>query len=391
MTKKGPNTKKFIHDLKGPAVLAPIEIKDIVESRTAKGARQDLAKKYGISEKRVMTIWNRYYGGSTLKDCASGLKIPLPAIDVPTKDITMRRCKTERAEYAAKAPKTKDLDRPVRASAIRKIPARKEVGRDLELIPADMDDTDAEIIAGEIEAGNNSAELIAAMTELINSNKELSESARDSLKLARKSLKQRTSARSKYISQSEEDNESNIDDDSTIDYRKYETASESESEAGTRAMGHDKSSRKNGPVRNSGDTRDDSGCYNEVYQSNPAVEQRVRNLPHMERYMEFDKRPGIRATGSSNRAKPVYQIKREWSESDEESGDNNENSRYESTISSAKYDAGKRGVQSNNSYIGNKLGPQPGQIGRISGPGGNRSSETVAVLSFADQVRKRPV
>lgn len=362
--------KKFIHDLKGPAILSPTEIKDIVESRAEKGARKDLAKKYGISEKRVLTIWKEYYGGGTLKDYASGLKKELPNSDVKTKDINMRRIKTERAQYSAKEPKVKDLDKPdTRASSIRKIPVK--IDRELQLDPKTMDDHDAEVVAGQIQAGNDSSELIAVMTELINSNKQLSESAIKSLKLARETVKKRNKNTSDNIySQSEND----TDDSTTIykpkkkqtkfvspDISEYteESEYETESEEGDRFIqyANDISGARRKDAR-----IDDSRC-------NAAISIPIQRVPDMDRHMEFDQGLRLRPTGHTGRAKPIYKTGGERAEYDEESGYNFEDSRYEQEIPSVKHNSRKNAVQSNNSHFNNKFNKEPRESQRISGKG----------------------
>jgi hypothetical protein len=182
-TKSGKS--KFIHDVKGPAVLTIDVITDIVNGRKLTSARKTLAERHGISENRVNSIWKEYYGGTTLKHFESGLKKQIPTTRADSDEAHTRKYKSERGVYTAKDPKVLD-SADAKAKVVRKVAPQKKIKtRDLDLDNVeDMDDNDAEIIAGEVVNGNNSVELMAAMTELIESNKHLSATAVMSLKQA---------------------------------------------------------------------------------------------------------------------------------------------------------------------------------------------------------------
>ena len=172
MTTANKGKPPCIHALKGPERLPPEAVKDIVESRAISGARKELAKKYGISETRVNRLWLEYYGGGKLSDYKSGLKKPLPTEPVNTADITVRRIKTARGEYTAREPKIEKInaktDAKLRAAPVR---ALKPI-RELNVNESDIDaisDVDAEIIAGEIGAGNNNPELMDLFGRLLES------------------------------------------------------------------------------------------------------------------------------------------------------------------------------------------------------------------------------
>jgi hypothetical protein len=375
--KKLGTSNRFIHELKGPTVLKPDEIKDIVDSRPIQKARQTMANKYGVSAKRIDNIWYDYYGGTTLKDYQTGLKKPLPTAPVATKDLSLRHIKTIRGEYSVKEPKTKDLDRPnSKAVAVRKIPA---AGRDLELIPEEMDDRDAEIVAGEIRAGNNSQELISVMTELIDSNKQLSESAIKSLKLARAAFRAR---KRDAISCSETENdESNIDDDdSTATYRR---GAESELES---VQEEQESRDRRRPVGLPRECTEFDGEYDSEYST--AASSGPRRVQCDQRSVEQRQGTRVQPTGSTARARPIYKTERERPEYDEEQGDCCEDIGYESALPPAQYYRRQGGVQQNYPNRGDQFGPQSGQGERISRGGGDRSGEVVAQLPW---LRGRPL
>lgn len=161
--------------LKGPLKLSIETIKDIVNSRSMHNARSKLAEKHGISENRVNRIWTEYYGGNTLKDYKTGLKKPLP--DDLKEEKTPRQVIIGNKKLTAKEP-------VVKAQVARTLsPKVRKQTLDID----DLDnatDQEADIIAGAVHAGNDNSELIEAMRYLIESNKSLSDSARENLKTA---------------------------------------------------------------------------------------------------------------------------------------------------------------------------------------------------------------
>lgn len=228
ITHKKPN--RYVHEVKGPEVLTPSQIKDIIESRPLPFARKKMSDKYGISVVRVNNIWKQYYGGGTLKDYETGLKVPLPTEAIKTADITMRKFRTERGTYMAKDPKIINENPAAIATAVRRLkPSRKIVNKDLDLDNTDaMGDNEAEILAGEVSAGNNSSELLEAVYELLEHNQHISDRAISALENALKAVSKRQSRAQRrnagsYSEYSESDYDaSNIgdtEDDSTITYK----------------------------------------------------------------------------------------------------------------------------------------------------------------------------
>lgn len=217
-------TKKknqFIHTLKGPERLAPEVIREIVESRGIQGARSAMAKKHGISELRVGKIWIEFYGGGKLSDYKSGLKKPLP-----TEPITgnLRKVRTSRAEYQAREPKFGKLEMNADQQTRAK-PSKVRRDDELETFTDDVDsitDNQAEIIAGQIGAGNNNPELLEIFERLIESRDRDTEYL---YKLAKRGLGKKYSDDTDYetdnIDTIEEDTENDTEnDDSTISYRR---------------------------------------------------------------------------------------------------------------------------------------------------------------------------
>ena len=176
---------------KGPLILAPDVIKDIVENRTIKDASRVLAAKHGISSERVRKIWYEYYGGTTLAHAKNGLVKKLPTVGVARDATSKRRVRGVTGTFAVREPKIataaeKKKDIASRANPVRKL-AREEPEVDLELTDtglATMDDTEAEILAGEVDAGNNSDMLLAAINALVLTNRNLTDVTKRHLRAA---------------------------------------------------------------------------------------------------------------------------------------------------------------------------------------------------------------
>lgn len=384
---------QYIHATKGPAILPQEVIKDILENRCKKGARKALAEKYGISEKRVSLLWAAYYGGATLKDYASGLKKPIPESGEQTSNITTRKVKSAIAQYSAAEPATQELERSKRANYTRKI---KVSPRELNLDPQSMTDADIEIAASEISAGNNSKQMIDALVELVSSNRQLSESALQSIKLAKKSLK----TKSKDIMSS---SDIDTDDSQAVTRKRFETSkiplsteeydlsrsgdygddeesysSDLEKRKYTKCKnGNDGSCR--GSVSNLSGVKARLGNCREPCDADILLKNDVRFIP---RHMECDKGLRVRPSGHTRRASPVFAINREEPACNEESGDNIQDSRYEPSIHPIKHDGSKRNVQQDNSYNDIERYKKPGEGMGISRESRNRSSETIPKLPW---------
>ena len=391
---------KFIHQLKGPAHLTPVEIKDILESRPKKFARKMMADKYGISEKRVVNLWKSYYGGNgTMQDYSTGLKKEIPNTNVQTSDINLRKIKTERGTYSAKEPKAKELDKPsTRAAPVRKMPAShvRPKSTDLNLDIDTMTDDDAQIIAGEISAGNNNSELIDVMTQLIKSNKKLSKTALTSLKMAQASYtrSRHGAGRNSTSFYSESDIGETDNDDSTVytsetkhsgsgprplTKQKYVARDSTRSESSESNSDSEFEDRRNTAGRRD---RDNIGkCRVDDHGSGSADSVRLQRLPDMDRYMELDKGLRVRAPGSSGRARPIYKTERERPELSPESTDYLEDSGHEQEVHPAKYNPRKGPVQQDNPRVGDQLSSKPRQSYDLPWAGGNRPSKDLAEIS----------
>jgi len=384
---------KFLHDVKGPPVLTPTEIKDIVESRPLAHSRAELAKKYGISINRVSNIWKEYYGGSTLNDYKSGLKKDLPLADVKTADITHRKFKSERGTYMAKEPKVvaESNDSTLRAKVVRKqLPAKKKhIDLDLDNVE-DMGDTEAQIMAGEINAGNNSAELLDAIAAMLEHNQNISERAVQSLEYALSLSSQKNNAVEDYSDNSIESEYS--DDDSTATYRKptkhqptTQDRHKSQSEYPSRSRDngqlqeHIQVAHQRSPniLRDSQIRPQKSGVNSTTMAVHEDSNQRlVRHDRLAQRPQQADNRRDGR------RARPVYSAGQSTgTEQRQIQEDNIHAAGHESAISSAKHNASQGRIQQDNVHDGDQYGSQSGQVNGLHSSSRNGSRQAVSGVS----------
>jgi len=162
---------------KGPSVLPLDVLHDIVGNRGQTGARDKLAKKHGISTTRVVKIWNEYYGGGKISDYQSGLKKPLPTKEMYEKD-NAREVATPRGKYKTAEP---ILKKDTRATPrIVKKTMKRSADSELDLsnltvgeLPAKALNAQANLLAGQVNAGNNNADLLAAIHELLQSQRDM--------------------------------------------------------------------------------------------------------------------------------------------------------------------------------------------------------------------------
>lgn len=380
--KKEAQTNKYIHKLKGPPILGPEVIADILESRPKYNALRAMSEKYGISKERIGRIWTEYYGGGKISDYKTGLKKPLPTEGIKTADITLRRIKTDRAEYVVKPPKLTKMDKlqdmKKRATPISKLKAvrEEESEEDLELddegIEA-MEDREASIVAGAVASGNNSQQMLEVMDRLIATNAHLSAGVLKTLKDVRRK------AKAKYISSESESDYDNINestDDSTAAYRPAKATPAKckkppEDDEGLWDHGY-RDEGSEGPEefepypRSRSTTNDDAGL-----RLRPSGISRVHG---------DDSRPQVirqRTAGPSSRAKPIFAGVRERAEYGEEQGDHGPDFGYESALPPAQHNRRKVQFQQDNAHDGPQRNAQPGQGGRLPGPSRDGPCQTV--------------
>lgn len=375
MTSSNNPRAKYIHALKGPERLAPDVVKDIIESRGISGARKTLAKKYGISETRVGRLWVEYYGGGKLSDYKSGIKKPLPVEPINNSDITVRNLKTVRGEYKVREPKVEKID-PKKDAKSRAAPTKVyRPSRDLVIDDTEIDnitDQDAEIIAGEIGAGNNNPALIDVFNRLIESRDRDTEYL---YKLAKRGLK-----KSNYESEMDYDStnieEDTADDDSTAFYKQKVQ----------QPRGATHAQREGGDGRN-------SECQQLYYSppnsnaSNAGMVLWNNNLQPVEGLRSEHKGEPIRPPGSGARAQPVFIGLREATDREAQQINTNESIRYEPALSPAEYNPSQRGLQQNNSNNINQCVQKPGQSQRVPGTVGDSAGQTVPGIPW---LRIRP-
>lgn len=377
-------------ELKGPAMLPAEVIKDICDNRFVVDAQNVLAVKHNISSARVRKVWGAYFGGTKIADAKGGLKKPLPTAPVAQKDISVRQLKTERATYTAKEPKTlkaaQKADQNTRAQPARKIavsPRRNLGDTDLEIDPegiANMTDEQAQILAGEVEAGNNSDLVREAINALVLTNKNLTSITKRHLRAAyNKGAKNsgRGGYRDESTDESETDGESNSCDVGAS------TDAEECSDLSYESDGRDNVAE------------DDYGVYPEagsVGQGWAEGPQYIRPgivhrpLPHgrSERPSGYNQGVGIRRpTTHTERAQPVYiNGGPTGGTAGPLQADNIQASRYEQALPTAQHYQGQECLQSNNARYDSQFSPQAYQGNGAYSAGGTRPGQAVAGISW---------
>lgn len=379
-TKSGKS--KFIHDVKGPAVLTIDVITDIINGRKGVSARKVLAERHGISENRVNSIWKEYYGGTTLKDFESGLKKPIPDVRLraDVDEPHTRKYKSERGVYTARDPKVID-SADAKAKAVRKVAPQRKVKHDLDLDAiAEMDDNDAEIIAGEVTNGNDSAILMSAIAELIDSNKHLSAAAIKSLKQAQ------LYARKNYKSY---DIESETDDDSTAPRLRahHESDYETISEEGSGSEGYSDPGLQVYNQRQGVSERVHKEYTRQHYNNSPAMVIRENSNLRLARPMEVSEQNGVRSAGHNSRAQPIYRTDRESDICAPGSQQANyvQTAGSKSAVSGAQYNKSQVRVQQDYAHDNNQQYSQPNESVGLSSTGGHRPCKTVPGVPWLAQ------
>lgn len=140
-----------------------------------------LSAKYGVSTNRIADIWKEYYGGTTLPEARKGLKKELP---ITTGTSTTKKYVTPFATYSVKPSKAVPLNNPLKSTraslagmSIVNTPL-KPTPEDKELditSPESMTDREAQILVGQVEAGNDSPDVMQTIAQLIDLNTQLAD------------------------------------------------------------------------------------------------------------------------------------------------------------------------------------------------------------------------
>lgn len=366
----------FTHLLKGPERLSPEVVKDIIESRRQPNARKKLADKYGISQSRVGRLWVEYYGGGKISDYNTGLKKPLPTAPINNADITVRNVKTARAQYMAKEPTVEKIDpkkdaqlraKPVRVSKIQKELVLEEDAID------DISDQQAEVIAGQIGAGNDNPQLLAVFERLLESKDRDTEYL---YKLAKKGLRKKSdntySTETDYESDNIEDITDN-DDDSTALYKRPPGTS-----------GFAAQNRNGDSGRSHGDSS--AGVPDSTYSARnngPTPSMVLRDSSSQPNRLDagvysFD---GVRFTpiGAGN---PGVRGQYEAGARVPQQANTYQNTGYQPAVSVPQYNPSTGGFQQSNAYSGAQFDAQSGQSSAISGRSGDNTGQTVPGLPW---------
>lgn len=362
--------------VKGPEVLTAAQIKDIVESRPNVGARKAMSDKYGISITRVTHIWKQYYGGGSLKDYQTGLKMPLPKSDMRTADINTRKFRTERGVYSAREPKVvAQADQNNKAASVRKLlPVRKVAGgsnaTDLDLDDVDsMGDREAQIMAGEVRAGNDNEELLSAIYEMLDHNQNISDRAISALENA---LKVVSSRKARNNSVETEDDDSNIytdNDDSTVIYKKKTQPTEKHNRNG--GSRYDKNRMES--------TESDTGGDLEY---SPAVLLDKGSTSGLVGSHNVDPRIREISPRSGARAQPIYRTERASAIQQPIQANSGQIVGPQSALPPAEYNAGERDIQPHYALNNSQQHSRPEQGHQLYWNGGNRPSQIIPGLSW---------
>jgi hypothetical protein len=377
-----------MNEVKGPKTLSPKVIEDIVNSRNMLNARNTLAEKYGISVKRVANIWNEFYGGGTLKDYKSGLKKPLPTEHIKTADLT-RKYRSERGVYTAREPKV--IDEPSsKAKTVRRLaPMKRAKDLDLDNI-VEMGDNEAQIMAGEVGAGNNNPELLSAIVGMIEHNQNISGKAVEALERA---LEMSRHKKGKYESIETDYESTDIDetDDSTA-YAKRPPSSAKKHAAIYESPKGQNSRRR--LTRVDEDNIQESYSNGEEYsdgglQYSPPIHLSERSGQRVLGVSEGNKSIRKTSSGIGARAEPIYRSESEWDSSSAiaQQGDNYQATRHESQISSAKHNSREENLQQNTACNDIRQYSKPITSGGLYSPSGDRSCQAIQGVSW---LQRRP-
>lgn len=400
---------------KKPKVTTPLPadvINDIIDNRFITNAREVLSKKHGISHQRVYRIWHNAYGGGTI-ECAKNCKdIKRPKMPEPLPENELIEHQTPRGKYKAPKPKVQP-DARANPRVVKKPIKYGNAGSadpsELDLdnikvgdLPAKVLNQQANIIAGQVQAGNNNADLLEAIKELLRSQQDmLSRATVNNLVAAQQSaaksdptpsdlsadpdLEQKNAfhANEKSVSDSIQLDDStqqnkikrskNVDDstkfDNIADESTYETdfdeASSNESEESyeyggvyaTNSQGHASNYRQPHPATHTNFSQ--SGLSRPEYSRSSRNATKHTEILHQ--HMGVDSGLRVQPARSQARAKPISKISKrpvepEW---EEESGYYGENSGYEQEIYPPQQNPVQRSVQSHNARYNYQHGPRP--------------------------------
>lgn len=343
----------FIHTLKGPERLSPEVIKDILDSRPIEGARRALAKKHGISEARVVKIWHEFYGGGKISDYKSGLKKPLPTEEVKA---VYRKVRTPRGEYIVKEPKfTKEevkRDYIQNKAKPMKIKKREE---ELDIYNEDIEnitDQDAEIIAGQVGAGNDNPQLLEIFNKLIESRDRDTEYL---YKLAKRRVKNNYNT-DDYSTDTNIEDESNTDD-STCQYRQRNERDYEESYR-------------------------DGQCFTNSNSSNAGMVLRNDYNKPMERFYSQSEREPSRFTTDRTRFTYIPETDQYPEPREKKQINSNIYPRYEQEIFGTQYNTSQRPVQQNNANNNIEFTTKPRESTELPRKSGISECQTIQGLPW---------
>lgn len=352
--------------LMGPKVLPYEVLNDILVNRGIKNARKVLAKKHGLSDTRIGNIWKEYYGGATLEHYKTGLKRPLPN-EIAGVVAGKRQVATPRGKYTADEPKLKVDARAIPRVIKKPIKSSDELELDkLGDLSANALNKQANIIAGQIQAGNDNSELVAAIHELIKNNELLSKTTYSNLLAAQAMIDTKSEKSCEKTLMSNIEDKFDHDDSTQINAAKSvgyasdaDDASSTISEEGRSYPEHfEKPSNDSLP----GGSKGGIYLHKEQYPSNPSNNRKysTTNIP-IQSTVGADRTVGVRSSRYKTRAKPIHKIGRRPIESEEceEFEDHSTDSEPEQEIYRTKQRARKGSLQPHHSNSHNKHPEEP--------------------------------
>lgn len=367
----------------------PVDVvNDIIDNRFIPRARDELAKKHGISSHRVYKIWVDAFGGGTIDHAKNCKKVVRPQMAVDTGGDIIEHS-TPRGKYKAPKPKNKP-DARANPKVIKKpIKYAERESSDLDLdkiasgdLSPEVLNQQANIISGQIQAGNDNSDLAMAIRELIENNKHLGTLTRatyDNLLAAKNKIDEELMKKS-------EDDTDNIkhspDEKPEFDDSTKIAPEDSQTDVSDNASSDEEERRSDirysetvdKPYSRGRERRDE---YIQPYSVNTPVSRfPTASLQPVRETMERDSELRVRPTKNRTRAQPIHKIKRrpnepEWSE---ESANNSEDCESEQEIHTSKQLPLQRPIQSHNARDNDKHYQRSRSSAAIVRPGRDRPS-----------------
>lgn len=280
-------------------------VHDVVNNRGIPRARDVLSKKHGISVGRVESLWRHYYGGVNQLCFESGLKRPLPPLEntVTAESPVPRKYKVSVAPV--KSVPVSAVEKKEQKMAAKAV--REEITTDN--IAENDPNEFAELVSGQVAAGNDNPLLLEAITTMIESNRDLTAASVKTLKAAKRALEKAAKISTRKVYSTDYSGE-----ESDVDHVPQYDSSGIINTAAAAPTGHD---RQPAEV-----IAEDSAEYSEesseedIYTGGANCPPSTNIRPHSIRRSRCAMEPDKNGSGTSGgrpkqRASPVYRVSAE--------------------------------------------------------------------------------